>query len=249
LLVKKEEYDILKDFTGKWIERLDLVDSLDKTEELLREFVNEVPERVKKFQLSQKIVEEIKEKSFFHINSLKQSEVEERLKNPFFLKYLSRSSQRSQAKKSTAIDSDSIGDIFNDDGTAKTIAGGMIKYDKLFPKFSRLSPVIPTKTSKQIDLLLNLALPTKELTSLVEAIKDAYEKNSDVFQVDTPLELASEIDKDIFNIQIKVKKKSSKTKLEMPEKRQQEVYADLFFIYDVYTTSGITKAGAIIDLR
>ena len=57
----------------------------------------------------------------------------------------------------------------------------------------------------------------------------------------TPLELALDIDKEIFNIRIKVKKKGSDTTLEMPEKTQQEVYADLLFLYDVYTHPGLRK--------
>ncbi len=166
------------------------------------------------------------------------------MENAFFISYQSRSSQRAQAQRTHIINDDKLDSYFDDDGSAKTIAGSIIKYVDLFPEFSRPLPLVQTEASKEIDLLLNLALPMEELTSYIEQIKKVYDNNSaDIFQTASLNEDAKAAGREIFSIQIKMTKKGSRFHLDMPEKKRQEVYADLLFLYDVLNTSDIKKQG------
>jgi len=237
----QEEY-LKQSFTkniDKWIDRFNNIETDEEFKALILEFIkveginNTIVEENDKLQYA------IEEKSFF--SPRRESDI--KLLNDVIITYLLRDSQRKQASNSAIIDSDSLTEsIMNDDGTTKTIHNGIINYEKLFPKFTRPHPVIPKNMSKEIDIKVNLKLPAKELLAYVEVIKKNYDaSNGEAFQAATLLTTTAEIDREIFSIQIKMKRKGSKSKLEMPEKTQQEVYADLFFLYDVYRDGSIKK--------
>jgi hypothetical protein len=244
LLAKKAKLNeqIFSHFNEEYMDKLDKAGSEEELKTLMQEFLQEHPLELQLFLEEKALDDEIVQKSFFPIVSDEEIAID--TKNPVLKQYYSANSQRAQARRSQVIDNETIEDEFNDTGTVKTVSGSTIKYVDLFPPFSRPLPVIPSQTSKEIDVILNLALPASDLTALVEEIKKAYEKSGgEAYQVQSPLTLAVEIDKELFNIHIKTKKKGSSTNLEMPTKRKQEVYADLLFLYDVYHNSDLKGKG------
>ncbi len=246
LVNKRNSIGVFENLSSQQVDKLLLADSYEKAKIFMLSYFKEDIARVQRLDEETKLDDAIKDLSYFAIPLPPNKMTSRLLENPFFKKSLEKDSQRNQALKSSIIKKEGLGikKMFEDDGTVSTVKGGTIKYDELFPKFSRPIPAIPTCTSKEIDLMLNLALPTEELTALVETIKKAYDKSSgEVFQVLTPLISAANIDREIFTIRIKVKKKGSKTKLGMPEKSQQEVYADLLFLHDVFNSQYFKKQG------
>ena len=182
----------------------------------------------------------INDLSYFHIAAPITGNFYRLLKNPAFNAYLKNPSQREQAEKSKSIRNEdlSIHAKRGHDGTASTELGGKMSYADLYPKLSREIPNLPDNLKKELDIPINLVLPLDDILSYVKAIKMNYDKsNGEAFKSASPVKEILEIDKDIFSIQIKQKRKGSKSNFEMPEKTQQEVYADLFFLYDVYTDS------------
>ena len=244
LIAKRDASDVLNNFDEKWMDKLNKIKTAEEEDTLMLEFIDAVPGREDEWWAQHKLQEDIKYKCFFHIPKQSKSIINEMMENKYYIDSVSRDTQRAQIEKSSLVNFDSHKSCFLDDGTVKTASGGTIKYAKLFPGLSRQIPTIPIDINKEIDIPLNLALPAKELLAYVETIKTNYDKShGEVFQAATPLSSASEIDKEIFSIRIKVKKKGSDFKLKIPEKSQQEVYADLFFMYDVDVCTAIAKKG------
>ena len=245
LVEQRESIGMLDDLNDMQVEELKKMDSDEKVKAFADSYLKGNPERVEKLYSVIELDERIKELSFYAIPSPDNTNTKLLEENIHFRRYLTNSSQRAQAKKSNIMDSATLGYMFNDDGTVKTTAGGIIKYTDLFPKFSRPLPIIPTRKSKEIDLLLNLALPLNDLNTYISTIKEAYERNEgEAFQVSDPLSLATEIDDEIFRIRSKIKQNGSDTNLKIPTKTKQDVYADLLFFYDVFT-SGMDKSERI----
>jgi len=222
-----------------WIDEFNTTQSDEEFEKVVKRMIETEGIDIKDLQQSMALENEIKKKSFFP----PRSNYGKTVKNEKINEHLSRTSQKAQVSRSNIVDTSSLGsEIFTDDGKAKTHLGGVIDYGKLYPAFSRPQPIIPADVSKEIDIHINLKLPAKELMAYVEAVKKNYDKsNGEAYQSATPLNIAADINREIFSIQIKIKQKGSKTNLEMPEKTQQEVYADLFFLYDVYTNMEMKK--------
>ena len=195
----------------------------------------------------------INDLSYFHIAAPITGNFYRLLKNPAFNAYLKNPSQREQAEKSKSIRNEdlSIHAKRGHDGTASTELGGKMSYADLYPKLSREIPNLPVNLKKELDIPINLVLPLDDILSYVKAIKMNYDKsNGEAFKSASPVKEILEIDKDIFSIQIKMKQKGSDTKLTMPDKRQQEVYADLLFLYDFYTdSSNKNKRDKYLDFR
>ncbi len=165
---------------------------------------------------------------------------EEMLMTDFYL----HESVEEQMKKTLVVDYEKIKNSLGTNGIAPTKAGGEIDYKIVFPAFSKPLPDIPANLSKEIDLHINLALPLEEIIAYVKTIKDAYDKSGGtVFRTPSVLDDNIEIDKNISSIHIKTKKKNSKLDISIPDKKKQEVYADLFFIYDTLYVSDIEKQG------
>ncbi len=249
LVDERNAIDIFGDFTQSEIDSLLKVESYKQAQKFMSAYFRNKPERKKWLENETSLDTEIKKLSYFNIPS-SDAMSEQLLGNLFFKKHLDKSSQRSQALKSSIIKKEGLGikKMFEDDGTALTATGATINYETLYPRFSRPLPEVPTETSKEIDLLLNLALPTNDMTALLEAIKNVYdESKGEVYKVSTPLETVASIDKEIFEIKIKTKKRGSPTNIEVPEKSQQEVYADLLFLHDVFNCPDIKKQGEKIE--
>ncbi len=244
LIVKRDAADIMDDFDEKWMDKINKISTKEEESAIMMEFLDDDPKRQGNFLLHEEMGKSIKLKCFFAIPKQSKSIINESMTNKHYVDYVSRGTQRVQASKSTLIDNDSIKTCFVDNGTVATNTGGTIHYSELFPELSRPLPIIPGELSKEIDLPINLELPVKDILAYIETIKDNYDNSKgEIFQVVTPLTDISKIDKEIFSIQIKVKKRGSGSSLDMPEKSQQEVYADLFFLYDVFYTSDIQKQG------
>lgn len=238
LVEERNAIDVFGDFTQSEVDTLLKVESYKQADKFMSAYFRKIPVRKKWLNDEIRLDADIKKLSYFNIPSTSDAMSSQLLGNPYFKKYLDKVSQRSQALKSSIIKKEGLGikKMFEDNGTALTTTGATINYEALYPKFSRPHPEIPTETSKEIDLLLNLALPANDIATLVEAIKKVYDKSKgEVYKVSTPLETVASIDKEIFEIKIKTKKRGSPTKYEIPKKSQQEVYADLLFLYDVYT--------------
>jgi len=209
LVEKRNSIGLFTDLSESQVGKLLKIDNYKKVKEFILSYFKEKPERTKWLEEETILDEEIEKLSYFAIPSAFNKVTNKLLENPYFKSYLEKDSQRNQVKKSKHIDPQNLNikNLFEDDGMVKTIAGGTIQYDALFPSLSRPIPIIPTKTSVEIDLVLNLALPTKDLTALVELIKKMYEKNSGgIIQVANPLNVVSTIDKEILTISIKTKR-------------------------------------------
>ncbi len=231
---------VYTDKLDKWVSKFNTVQTYEEYKKLITDFIEAEGISKETVEKNEKLFKIIEEKTFF--------QPQDNIKLPDFTNntinsYLDRTSQREQVSKLTCIDSNTIKQsIFQDTGIVKTIHNATLNYEKLFPKFSRPLPVIPKTATKEIDIHINLQLPEKELLSYLETIKKNYDKShGEALRPSTPLSMAIDIDKEIFTIQIKMKKKGSQTNLEMPEKTQQEVYADLLFLYDVFTLTDIKK--------
>ncbi len=230
---------------GTWAERLKSVESHDQLGVLFTEYFKLEPGLYQKFTKYIELGEQLTKKAYFPIPNSKSYG---HIYNPFLFSYQKREPQRAQVRKTKIVKDKKIDLHFEDDGSAKTIAGGSINYEKFFPKFSRPVPNIPSEISKELNISLNLALSTEDIMSYVEIIKKTYDKsNGEFYKSASTISDIVTIDKVISTIQIKVKKKGSKTNLEMPEKSQQEIYADLFFLYDLFTDGGFKKRGDAID--
>jgi len=200
LVAKRNAIDVFGDFTQSEINALLKVQSYKQADKFMRAYFRSKPERKKWLDNETRLDAEIKKVSYFNIPTISDGMLSQLLENPSFKKYLEKGSQRNQALKSSIIKKEGLGikKMFEDDGTALTNTGATINYEALYPKFSRPLPEIPTETSKEIDLLLNLALPTKDMTALIEAIKNVYDKyQGEAYKVHTPLHVASDIDQEI----------------------------------------------------
>ena len=233
-----------EEISREWADKFNNVTSEKEMNQLLMEFIQAEPDRQERLDASTALDKKMKELSFFSFPPQIGVELDEMITNPYFRKSLNIGSQLSMAENSPSIDAKSIKDMFNDDGTVKTVTGAVIEYTKLFPPFHRQQPTIPPSTSKELYLRLNLALPEEDLTAFIRELKKAYEKGKgEVFRVPTPLDMAVGIDREIYTIQIKMKKRGAKVNLDMPEKTRQEVYADLLFLYDVFQSEAFQKKG------
>ena len=227
-----------------WADKFNNVTSEKEMNEVLLEFIRAEPDRQGRLEASIALDKKLKELSFFSFPPEIGVELDRMITNPYFRKSMNIGSQLSMAQNSPSIDVKSVKDMYNDDGTVKTTTGAVIEYAKLFPPFHRQQPTIPPSTSKELYLRINLALPEEDLTAFMRELKKAYEKGKgEVFRVPTPLDLAVGIDKEIFSIQIKMKKRGAKANLDMPEKTRQEVYTDLLFLYDVFQSEAFQKKG------
>ena len=229
-------------FDEPWLKRLEQSKSAEEEKAILVEFINKVPQRREKIVQQFKEEDEAKKRFFFSVPTNLKISFGNLANNSAYNNRVQTNSQREQIQKSSMVNDERLKSNFDDDGTAKTVKGAVIDYSKLFPKFSRPLPIIPDDVNKEIDLHINLALPAKDILAYVETIKRSYDKSSGtVFQTASPLAEAQQIDKEIFTIQIKMKKKGSKATFDVPEKSQQEVYADLLFLYDVFTDETFAK--------
>ena len=241
LAYKRDSTSILNMFDETWIKRMNTISTKEEEDEILDEFTKIAVANIEMYKENQRLRKEIIEKSYFDIANQKGSKINDLLSNVFYKDYVSRETQRIQAKKSHLIDTGSMKYAFTDEGKADTKKKGVIKYDELYPVFSRHIPIIPEDLSKEIDIVINMALPKNEILSYIDKIKSNYDKNPQLFKSASLLSSLSSIDKEIFTIKIKTKKKGSSSNLNMPEKKQQEVYADLFFLYDVMEDASIKK--------
>jgi len=229
-------------FGEERIKRLENAQNKEEERAILLEFLNESPQRGKKILQGFKEEEKASKDFFFNIPTRLKISFESLSSNSDYDNRVKTSSQREQVRKSSMVADERLKSNFEDDGTAKTTKGAIIDYSKLFPKFSRPQPVIPDEFSKEIDLHINLALPAKEILAYVETIKKNYDKSQgEVFKTPSPLAEAQKIDKSIATIQIEMKKKGSPVTFDVPEKTQQEIYADLLFLYDVFTDETFAK--------
>ena len=242
LLEKRREISVVRNL-DKQMDIFDKIQSNEELEAAVRMYIEIEDIDGSHIKEDEHLKEEIVHKSFFNIplHTLKSG-------NEAIETYQAKSSQRSQAKRLPAVKEDSLPKgVFDDDGMVTTSHGATIAYDKFFPKFSRPLPSIPATYSKEVELHLNLALPAKELLAYLETIKKNYDKDENIFQSASLLGDMLEIDKDILDIRIKTKARGSNTSYEVPEKKQQEVYADLLFLYDTYREPALKKVSEKIE--
>jgi len=237
-----------EEVSQEWADKFNNVTSEEEMNRVLLEYICAKPDRQRRLEAAVALDKKIKELSFFSFPPEVGVELDAMITNPYFRQSMNIGSQLSMAQNSPSIDVKSIKDMYNDDGTVKTKTGAVIEYAKLFPAFHRQQPTIPPSASKELYLRINLALPEEDLTAFIRELKKAYEKGKgEVFRVPTPLDMAVGIDKEIFNIQIKMKKRGAKANLDMPEKARQEVYTDLLFLYDVFQSQAFKKKGERLE--
>jgi len=111
---------------------------------------------------------------------------------------------------------------------------------KLYPKFSHLAPIIPDNQSKSSKIAINLALPKDELLAYVTEIKNNYDRDNSAINLPFD-EIVRSDNQHFYNFRSKLSKSSSNSKYNFPSRTQQQIYADLFFIYDVLSVEGTTR--------
>lgn len=110
---------------------------------------------------------------------------------------------------------------------------------KLYPKLSHLAPIIPDNKSKSSKIAINLALPKDELLAYVGKIKDNYDRDNSA--INLPFDHIVRNNQHFYNLRSKLSKSSTNSKYNFPNRTQQQIYADLFFIYDVLSVEDTTR--------
>ncbi|MEA1973191.1 MAG: hypothetical protein U9N34_07865, partial [Candidatus Cloacimonadota bacterium] len=118
---------------------------------------------------------------------------------------------------------------------------------KLYPNLSHLAPIIPDNQSKSSKISINLALPKDELLAYVGKIKDNYDRDNSA--INLPFDhIVRNDNQHFYNFRSKLSKSSTNSKYNFPSRTQQQIYADLFFIYDVLSVEDTIRQSKRIKL-
>jgi len=120
LAYKRDSTSILNMFDETWIKRMNTISTKEEEDEILDEFTKIAVANIEMYKENQRLRKEIIEKSYFDIANQKGSKINDLLSNVFYKDYVSRETQRIQAKKSHLIDTGSMKYAFTDEGKADT---------------------------------------------------------------------------------------------------------------------------------